>query len=182
MKIMVKRSFIIPAFAFLLPLIINASQNEDLIEWSAGRKLKWQDYLATPDSRSDAAASTSTQIGFEYHIRDNNPTYSITCKFSKVKSWGRYKNDYILSHEQGHFDIAEIFTRKFVKLLREYSFDKNTYRNDLRKIYADVIKEKERFQQQYDSETDFSRINEKQAEWLKKIEKMLEEYKGYSDY
>ncbi|MCW3118476.1 MAG: hypothetical protein JWM28_2558 [Chitinophagaceae bacterium] len=179
---MVKRSLIIPALVFLLPLIINAQQEEDLIKWSAGRKLKWQDYLAAPDSRSGAAASTSTQIGFEYHIRDSNPTYVITCKFSKAKSWGRYKNDYILSHEQGHFDIAEIFTRKFVKALREYSFDKNTYRNDLRKIYSDVMKEKERFQQDYDGETDYSRIKPKQEEWLKKIEKMLEQSKEFSNY
>ena len=179
---MVKSGFMMITLALLLPFIINARQDEELIKWSAGRKLKWQDYHAEPDSRSGAAASTSTQIGFEYHIRDNNPTYVITCKFSKARSWGRYKNDYILSHEQGHFDIAEIFTRKFVKAIKEYSFDKNSYRNDLRKIYADAMKDKENFQQDYDRETDYSRIKEKQAEWLKKIEKMLEEYKDYSGY
>ena len=179
---MVKRNLIITTIAFLMPFIINAQQNEGLIKWSADRKLKWLDYLAEPDNRSDAAASTSTQIGFEYHIRDNNPSYSITCKFSKSKSWGRYKNDYILSHEQGHFDIAEIFTRKFVKALREYSFDKNNYRNDLRKIYSEAMKDKERFQQQYDSETDFSRIKVKQEEWLKKIDETLTSLKEFADY
>lgn len=172
----------VPALVFLLPFISNNRQTDELIKWSAGRKLTWQDYLAEPDRRSDAAASTSTQVGFEYHIRNNQPTYGITCKFSKTKSWGRYKNDYILSHEQAHFDIAEIFTRKFVKALREYSFDRNTYRNDLRKIYSDTMKEKERYQQQYDSETNYSRNKEKQGEWLKKVDKMLEEYKEYADY
>ncbi|MES1214826.1 MAG: DUF922 domain-containing protein [Bacteroidota bacterium] len=179
---MVKWKFALTAIVFLLPLLMNAQQGDDFIKWSADRKLKWQDYLAEPDSRSDAAASTSTQIGFEYHIRDNNLTYAITCRFSKAKSWGRYKNDYILSHEQGHFDIAEIFTRKFAKAMKEYTFNKETYKNDLRNIYSAAMKDKERFQQQYDSETDYSRIKEKQVEWLKKIEKMLDEYKAFSDY
>jgi hypothetical protein len=169
---------------FILRLFVSphAQTQDDLIQWSSGRKLTWQDYQAAPDSRSGAAASTSTQVGFEYHVRDNKLTYVITCKFSKVKSWGRYKNDYILSHEQGHFDITEIFTRKFVQALRQYSFNKDSYRNDLRKIYMDNMKEKERFQQDYDRETDYSRIKEQQAAWLKKIERELLALNEFADY
>ena len=44
------------------------------------------------------------------------------------------------------------------------------------------MKDKERFQQDYDRETDYSRIKDKQAGWLKKIEKTLEEFKDYADY
>ncbi len=175
----IKKIFLIPAL--LLPFFVQA-QEEDLIKWSSERKLQWRDYLAEPDTRSGAAASTSTQIGFEYHVRDNNLTYTITCKFSKTKSWGRYKNDYILSHEQGHFDIAEIFTRKLVKALKEYSYNSSTYRNDLKTIYSEAMKDKEQFQRQYDNETDYSRNKPKQEEWLKKIEKMLNEFKDYADY
>ena len=179
---MLREMIIIISVACLLPVTLTAGQTDDFINWSASRKLQWHDYLAEPDNHSGAAASTSTQIGFEYHIRDNKPSYTVTCKFSKSKSWGRYKNDYILSHEQGHFDIAEIFTRKFVKALREYSFNINSYRNDLRKMYTDAMKEKERFQQQYDRETDYSRIKEKQAEWLKKIKDALLALDEYADY
>lgn len=166
---------------FLFPLV-GVTQNSHLIQWSAERKLNWKDYLAKPDTRSGAAASTSTQIGFEYHVRDNQLTFSITCFFSKEKSWGRYKNDYILSHEQGHFDIAEIFTRKFYKAVKEYQFNERSYKTDLRSIYTNAMKEKERFQQQYDNETDFSRNKPKQKEWLKKIEILLEETKGFAGY
>jgi len=178
--LLIKKAVLICAFLF--PFIINARQDDDLIKWSSDRKLRWSDYLAQPDTRSGAAATTSTQIGFEYHIRNNNLTYTITCKFSKAKSWGRYKNDYILSHEQGHFDIAEIFTRKLVKSLREYSFTASSYKNDLRKIYSDTMQDKEKLQQQYDNETDYSRNKPEQEVWLKKIKSMLEEYKNYSDY
>ena len=179
---MLREVFVILCAAFLLPVRLTAGQTDDFINWSADRKLQWQDYRAEPDTRSGAAASTSTQIGFEYHIRDNKPEYIITCKFSKTKSWGRYKNDYILSHEQGHFDIAEIFTRKLVKALRDYSFNINNYRNDLRKLYTDAMNQKERFQQQYDRETDYSRVKEKQDEWLKKIRDELLALDDYADY
>jgi hypothetical protein len=172
-------------YLFLLtfvPFITFAQPEEDLINWSSGRKLRWADYLSEPDSRSGAAASTSTLIGFEYHVRDSKLTYTITCKFSKTKSWGRYKNDYILSHEQGHFDIAEIYTRKLVMALRIYSFDPSGYKNDLRKIYSDIMNDKEKFQQRYDSETDYSRNKLNQEEWLKNIKLLLQESDGYADY
>jgi hypothetical protein len=170
------------AFILSLPVLCMAQSEEDLIKWTEGKKLQWKDYLCEPDNNSDAAASTSTRIGFEYHIRDNNFTYTLSCNFSKTKSWGRHKNAYILSHEQGHFDIAEIFTRKLRKALSEYKFKSSSYKDDLKNIYTDAMKDKEKFQQQYDSETDYSRNDEKQAAWLKKIADSLGELKEFADY
>ena len=46
-----------------------------------------------------------------------------------------HKTDYILKHEQGHFDIAEIFARKLNKKMSEYKFNKTTYKTDLKNIY-----------------------------------------------
>lgn len=172
----------IPAFMLLLPLFSMAQSEEELIKWSDSRKLQWKDYLSEPDNNSDAAASTSTRIGFEYHIRDNNLTYTLSCNFSKTKSWGRHKNAYILSHEQGHFDIAEIFTRKLAKALSEYKFKTSSYKNDLKKIYTDTMQDKEKFQQRYDNETDYSRNDEKQKEWLKKIKEDLSDLREFADY
>ena len=77
-------------------------------------------------------------------------------QFSRNRSWGLYKTDYILSHEQGHFDITEIFARQLNKRMSEYIFNKNTYQQDLQKIYNDIQREKETLQNQYDNETDYS--------------------------
>ncbi|MGC4037212.1 MAG: DUF922 domain-containing protein [Chitinophagaceae bacterium] len=172
----------LPVISLCISIVAAAQQDNNLIKWSASRKLKWQDYLAAPDSRSSAAATTSTQLGFEYHVRDNDLTYTITCYFAKDKSWGRYKNDYILSHEQGHFDIAEIFARRFFKTMKAYHFNANSYKTDLKNIYSSAMKEKEQFQQQYDNETDYSRNEAKQKEWLKKINSLLEETNEYAEY
>ena len=160
---------------FALPLFSKA-QDEDFVEWSPAKRLTWDDYLAKPSSSSDAAAITSTALGLEYHVRNNALTYKITCKFSKTRSWGKYKTDYILEHEQGHFDITEIFARKLENALREYDFNPKKFKSDLDQIYREIMGKKEELQNQYDVETDYSRNKEKQAEWLKKIQRELLRY------
>jgi predicted secreted Zn-dependent protease len=163
----------ISLLAFLVfPLLIQA-QGDEFIDWSPGKRLTWDDYLAKPSSTSDAAAITSTALGLEYHVRNNALTYKVTCKFSKTRSWGKYKSDYILMHEQGHFDITEIYARRLDNALREYNFNPKKFKSDLDEIYKVIMDEKEKVQNQYDLETDYSRNKEKQAEWVKRIEKEL---------
>lgn len=169
-------------FTFVPAGILAQSNNEELLKWNAARKLTWADYKARPDPDSDAAASTTTVLNIEYNISNNSFSYKIKSNFIKNRSWGRHKDAYILSHEQGHFDIAEIFARKLHKEMSAYKFNSRTYQKDLKKIYEEVTDEKEETQNDYDRETRHSINKEKQAEWLKKIEKMLEEYAAYADY
>jgi len=168
------------AFLFFIPFLVSA-QEEDAIQWSA-KRLTWNDYLAKPGTYDDAAAITSTALGIEYHVKDNVLSYKITCLFSKTKSWGRYKSEYILSHEQGHFDITEIFARKLAKAMDEYDFKSKTFRTDLDNIYQRIMKEKEDYQELYDRGTDYSRDKKMQAEWLKKIEEELDELEDWAGY
>jgi hypothetical protein len=170
-------------FFFIIPIVsIAQSKDEELLDWSASRKLTWNDYKASPDPDNDAAASTTTYLAIEYNITSSSFGYKIQSRFSKTRSWGLHKTDYILSHEQGHFDIAEIFARKLNKQMSEYKFNKKTYQQDLNKTYKDILDEKEKMQNDYDKETNHSINKEKQAEWVKKIAKMLEEYKNFAGY
>ena len=171
------------SIAFLLPLWLPAQDpGEELIEWSGNRRLTWSDYKASPDRNSDAAASTTTYLMVSYSIRNSDFSFRIESKFSRTRSWGLHKTPYILAHEQGHFDIAEIFARKFYKDLKEYKFNKRTYQQDLKKIYQDILDEKEIMQNNYDRETNHSINRENQLEWLKKIEKLLKQYEDYAGY
>lgn len=167
----------------VLPVLSFAQDSdEELIDWKSSRQLTWSDYKGTPDGNSDAAASTATYLGIEYKIDQTGFSYKIQCRFSRTKSWGRAKTDFILKHEQGHFDIAEIFARKLNKKMSEYKFNKDTFKQDLRTIYENITTEKENFQDEYDSETDHSRKKEQQEQWNKKITDLLEEYKSYANY
>src|SRR5690242_11936695 len=122
----------------LIPAALKAQdRSEELLNWSDDRKLTWNDYKASPSSESDAAASTTTYLAISYNISRDGFSYTIQSKFSKSRSWGRHKNDYILSHEQAHFDIAEIFARKLHQKMSEYRFNRKTYQKDLNKIYQE---------------------------------------------
>ena len=179
--ILFKNVFLI-IFLAVANLSLAQSKDEELLDWSPSRKLTWNDYKASPDPHSDAAASTTSYLAIEYHISSSSFGYKIESRFSKTRSWGLHKTAYILSHEQGHFDIAEIFARKLNKEMSEYKFNKRTYQQDLNKIYNKVLDEKEKMQNDYDKETNHSIKKEEQAEWLKKIAKMLEEYKEFAGY
>lgn len=178
---MTSKTFIL---LLLLPSIVGNSQpkNEELIGWSENKKLTWADYKGKVQSNSDAAASTATYLGLEYNYGSKGFVYKVSCHFSRTKSWGLHKTDYILAHEQGHFDIAEIFARKLNKELSEYVFNKNSYQEDLKKIYTDLTNEKDAFQTQYDAETNHSINKKKQDEWLTKIEGRLNDLRKFANY
>jgi hypothetical protein len=168
---------------FIIPFVAVAqNKNEELLNWSASRRLTWSDYKASPEPGNDDAAATTTYLGIEYNITSSSFGYKIQSRFSKTRSWGRYKDDYVLSHEQGHFDIAEIFARKLNKRMSDYPFNIKTYQQDLNKIYNDILEEKATMQNDYDEETNHSINKTKQAEWLKKIDVLLEQYAGWASY
>lgn len=167
----------------LLPATLFAQlKGEELLDWSASRKLTWADYKSQPNAESDAAASTTTYLGIHYNISSTSFSYQIESRFSKTRSWGLHKTDYILSHEQGHFDIAEIYARMLHKKMSAYKFNSKTYQKDLKKIYEEVTTAKDEMQNKYDRETNHSIKKDEQTAWLKKIAAMLEEYADWADY
>ncbi len=175
----------IPAFIFLLLLAAMScfsQQAGDAINWKKGQKLTWADYKGSPKPESGAAASTATLITIGYNIGPAGFTYKISSTFSPSKSWVLHKTDHILGHEQGHFDIAEIYARKLHQRMKDYKFDKENYSTQLRKIYDDTVREKESMQEAYDRETNHSIDKDKQAEWLSRIAKLLKETEPWSDY
>ena len=165
-----------------VPGASDRGEDEEFIPWQWERKLTWEDFLCEPRRNTDAVASTSTALGIAYQIRDNKLTYQITCNFSKVRSWGLVKTPYILAHEQGHFDITEIFARKLHQVLMNYQLDRKTFKQDINTIYQMIVKAKEGFQMSYDSETDHSRNKAKQQQWLERIETILEDTRPYAAY
>jgi uncharacterized protein DUF922 len=161
---------------------IDKKESAEEIPWVSERRLTWEDYLCEPVKNTDAVASTSTSLGIAYQVLNSRLTYHITCGFSKKKSWGLVRTNYILAHEQGHFDITEIFARKLYEALQNYQFNRKSFKRDINQIYQSVVKQKEEFQEMYDGDTDHSRNRKIQYEWLDRIDKMLGETDIYSNY
>ncbi len=157
-------------------------ETANMIPWTLNKRLAWDDFMCEPKRGTDAVASTSTSLGIAYQLGDGELKYRITCNFNKEKSWGLLKTDYILAHEQAHFDITEIFARKLNEALQNYSFNKRTFKKDISQIYQSIVDQKESFQKQYDGETDHSRNRKMQYDWLEKIETLLTETEPYASY
>lgn len=157
-------------------------EDQEFIPWNDTKRLTWEDFQCEPKRGTDAVASTSTSLGIAYQMQGGTLTYHITCNFSKVKSWGLMKTDYILAHEQGHFDITEIFARKLNEALMNYEFNRRTFKRDINEIYQNIVRQKEEYQKMYDGESDHSRNRRTQYDWLVKIQQLLDETGPYASY
>lgn len=175
-------TMILSNFFICLVATLSALQQQHLIDWSATRKLTWDDFKATPRAGSTNAALTSSSINMEFGYDDNSIQFSIRCRFDKNRSWVRVRNAAVLAHEQGHFDIAELHARKLNKAFRAYQFNYETVSKDVNGIYDKVMALHQEYQQQYDQGTDYSRNKEKQAAWLKKIAAELKALENFADY
>lgn len=166
--------------AFLL--VWPQKQPAHLIDWKADRKLSWSDFEAKPVQNTDNAALTSSNINFQFGYGSSGFTYSISCRFDKSRSWVRVKNDHILAHEQGHFDIAELHARKLKKSLSTYKYKEQTVDADVNRLYEQVMKGHHEMQTEYDQQTDHSRKHDKQAEWQQKIAAELKAQEAFAKY
>ncbi|MBO9571286.1 MAG: DUF922 domain-containing protein [Chitinophagaceae bacterium] len=166
----------------LIPLFSTFITGDNLIEWSASRKLTWNDFKGSPDPNSAMIALTNSNIKIELGFNEKTFEYSIRCGFHTEKSWVKMKTDYILNHEQRHFDITEIYARILEKSLKAYKFNGKTVEKDINKIYSDVMKDHVASQHTYDLETNHSIDSVQQHNWDNKIDSLLNVYKDYSDY
>ena len=146
------------------------------IPWSDSYKLTWSDFQALPKQDSDAVATTTSGITFNYSIKKTSKHIAsfktqVYAHFYPEKSWFKpsLADNHILSHEQYHFNITELFARKFRQRVAQVEVSQSLEK-ELDQIHYDVNAELSIFQEQYDTETDFSRDFEQQALWQKRIE------------
>lgn len=160
----------------------NNNNPEALVDWSADRKLTWDDFQGKPDPATGNAALTSTSINIDYSYNQRELRYTIRCQFDPARSWGRVRNAHILGHEQAHFDIAEVHARLLYKMVKDYKFRHATVNEDIAKIYEAVMQKHHDMQSQYDAETDYSRNPNIQDVWEQKIEQTLTSLSTFADY
>jgi hypothetical protein len=176
---LVKPWLLLFCFAFASAL----TQDSDAIPWEAGRKLRWEDFRGTPPNAKKVAATTASGISYSYQTRGTpgqyRLDYEVTAYFYPHKSW--YHRDIcdsvVLSHEQLHFDITELYARRMRTLLERERFGPNV-KAEVRRIFKRLNRELSEFQARYDRETDFSRDREAQGRWNDEIGRKLSETAG----
>ncbi|ARV08819.1 hypothetical protein BTO05_03885 [Winogradskyella sp. PC-19] len=156
---------------------------ETKIEWSDKRRLVWSDFKGTPDTEAhpNTLAITNSGFGIESSFNPFKASEIIVHNtFNTFKSWGipEHMNDYVLRHEQIHFDITEIFTRK----LRKTLFDNNLTSKDITRakaLFESTFQEYKLFQERYDADTQKGEKKDTQEKWEAIVEIELAKYDAY---
>lgn len=186
---MIQSKFILFLFFPILLSISKCEKTENIerIEWSDIEKLEWKDFKGKPDKNDSIyKAKTFSQIYFEYKEEELYILFDIKSYFYCHLSWSKSKkqsSQWLLEHEQLHFDIAELMARKIRKEFSDYkSYNlKNSY-TELQDIYNKYdIDERLKINTAYDSETDHGLIRDKQKEWETKIAKELKKLGKYAE-
>lgn len=167
---------------------------DDFILWQENKKLKIQDFKADNkdtvkvNRQQFLGAISAIRIEYSSFQRNKNsvPDFSIKTYFDPNESWMLLKNDYVLQHEQIHFDLTELYARKMrksVESLRQKNITNiSIYRKKIQ--HWNAMKEKASNQFDADNQDYYIKIgqkilfqkNPKQEAWKKKVDRELFQY------
>jgi hypothetical protein len=156
-----------------------ASASSDSIYYDPNRKLSWSDFKGEPEAGSPAAAITNSGFGFGMgsYTKNGKTRLNITVQgsFSKSRSWVKkgYATEYVLNHEQHHFDLTWYCTVQFYKKLKAANLTQANFSAEVTKIYTEAYTLLRQLQDAYDTETNNGILKDKQALWNKKIDSLL---------
>lgn len=164
----------------LFVFLAGSNPVEETLTWNASNKLTWADFKASPDTDSDAVALTASGITFGYSVKTSGErivdfSTTVEAHFYPNKSW-YFKdkgNAYILEHEQLHFDITELYARKFRQQLATLKVNQNI-KAQMNRLHTAINKVVNDTQTKYDKETQHSINAVKQREWNNFIKKELD--------
>ncbi len=168
------------------------------IRWQANRPLAWSDFKgqADPNAEPHTAALTaaSVSLGYELEVRGGRRCeleivrIETAAEFHPEHSWVRdgARTAAILEHEQGHFDLAEVFRavleREAAALVgrpQRCPGDRNMAAIEAEvgervgEIRERVFADLERVQAQYDTETGHGTVPDAQRAWTARIREAL---------
>lgn len=164
-------------------LALNAQTNDPAHK---RRKLVAGDYKGVPDESSGFLARTYVLLSFYNSgpvncLDKNKVRFQFETKVSvSDKSWMKLnmiKSQELLiellSHEQGHYDINEIFAIDLKNKMSAICFDKNKYKAEIDSAFKVMNRYYDSLQLAYDTQTGNMGNRDMQARWKQKIDGML---------
>ena len=147
------------------------------IDWSLKRPLLWSDFQGRPKYSQDSlhGAVTDAFLDRKFYQKNLGITY-VKAVFDKQSSWVTVPDSLSLIHEQGHFDIVEIYARKFNN---EFNDEKIQAKENVLalqdKRFNEIGTELAKTQAKYDKEINKDYFDrEQQTKWNKWIKKQLD--------
>jgi hypothetical protein len=160
----------------------NPAHEQDEIYWSPDKVLSWRDFQGIPNYGCGYSAITSSGIEYDCQAKGDCFTITVRSEFFKKESWVKAiaMDSGGLKHEQGHFDIAEVYARKFRKAISETSFSSLNIKYKLKNLYTINTNAWGYEEELYDKETEHHKNRTKQYLWNERIASELKELKNYS--
>ncbi|PRX41934.1 DUF922 domain-containing protein [Salegentibacter salegens] len=177
-----KISFFLLIFVFSVQ---GLAQEDEKLSWAEDRILSWEDFKASPKKHLPYKANTNSGISFSWNSRESSNglelNYEVGSNFYPNRSWVKeiQEVDYLLAHEQLHFDITELHARKLRKALE--NFEPGTkMKKELDAIYSEIEKQRRQMQAQFDKETSHSMDKEAEFKWRFLVKEELDKLSEYS--
>lgn len=172
------KAFIVISFV----LCFVSNHKENYIYWNERNTVTWDDFKKVKHLDGQESANIRVAISSEFSYSNDSLMVIIKTYVDPDNSFviASDESDYLLQHEQTHFDIQEIYSRKIRKRMMEQTYTFNTMSSKLNRIFREEMKNAEKYQDLYDKETNHSINKEKQKEWNKKVKKELEELEEYN--
>ncbi|CAN5869447.1 hypothetical protein BH11BAC4_BH11BAC4_04200 [soil metagenome] len=152
----------------------------DVIYYNPDNKLVWENFRGKPGDASRVAAITMSGFGYNASMRSSGQKgqldVKVYCFFNKNNSWVRAgkKTDYILTHEQHHFDVSYIAANIFVDKIQSATITTSNYNFILSRIYNECIDIMNKMQDDYDNQTRNGQEKEIQEKWNKFIDTKID--------
>ena len=162
-----------------------STSNGLAIDWHIHDKLGYGDFKAkSKNSHGFAIATASSNFGYIVIEGTEDFEIDIYVQFYCKESWWnpRMKMDDVLSHEQLHFDICELYGRKFYKAILELKETGKFNEYTIARLYDKMESEFDEYQDLYDDETDHSTNGKMQRNWDEFIQTELEKMSEYAGY
>ncbi len=163
----------------------------NIIQWKEGVFLTPNDFKVVKEANPFKVKNALTTYRIEILPKEvvvdeknhivNYLKMNLATYFYKNKSWlGDKKDPKHLAHEQLHFDIAELFTRKMRKAFEELKHKKVKDFDAYQEVYSTYWKACKIYQNTYDRETFNGSMPIPSNNWLLKVDKELYELEDYT--
>ncbi|HTA83381.1 MAG TPA: DUF922 domain-containing protein [Bacteroidia bacterium] len=175
-------SFVITGLAQRSSLAPNIKKLQgDTIVWRKDSLLTKDDFKAKPHQGGPMGYTVSS-IFFYTNENNGQLVFEVEALFLKSKSYIVQYSEYVLKHEQLHFNITELYARKLRKMIADKDFKKVSNMNQvIQNMYNKVEQEWERTEQKYDDETNHGLNAARQQEWSDNIKSQLDALDAYSN-
>ena len=170
--------------ALILTLILSCVliKDDNVIYWSESYKLNYDDFKKEVPCESAYNGMAATGFKYSYKLRNDSLFVKVTTIFRKNESWLSLRDSATLKHEQGHFDISEVYGRKLRKeiiVLCQSKIDKSIIFLQISTLYRKILAECNSEQDAYDDAT--NGLNKKQEIWNERIKSYLNEYASFKE-